>query len=355
MNTMHNCKLGKSERLRWSSSQCVHESSVRSAAFQAAARAKGRGMRGIILDTPAVRSCCAQDGRAPTDNSRMRRRHRSLEPARGFTLIELLVVIAIIAILASLLLPALTRAKGMAQATACRNNLKQLQFAWGMYTGDHNESLPPNSADRGTGPGGLGFWSSSEGSWVVGNAFLDTTSSNIERGVLFPYTRLANIYRCPADKSRVQDLPTMPWRTRHYAMNEYLNTGSDALSAAEKGQWFTRDDVLRTTSQIDAHDPGPSRTFVFSDIHPYCSNCGLLLVLQPGQWKWMTFPDTKHQNGANFSFADGHIERHHWQESNTLRWASQWEAGGGWFTPVSTQPGDRDLSWFQEKIPKTKQ
>ena len=228
----------------------------------------------------------------------------------GFTLIELLVVIAIIAILAGMLLPALSRAKSKAQSIACMNNLRQLQEAWIMYASDPGDWIPLNrvvSRD--------GFFFADKGSWVVGSAWLDVNTTNIMAGTLYSYLNSVQVYRCPTDRSTVRNHPELT-KTRSYGATLYLN--------GFLNHTFDSDNQIpRKLSSLPS--PGPARTFVFIEVHENTIDDGTFRLPSPYDEfsradapKWDSIPADRHNNGANITFADGHVEFWRWKFKRTV-------------------------------------
>ena len=241
----------------------------------------------------------------------------------GFTLIELLVVIAIIAILAALLLTALSKAKAKGQGIACLNNLKQLQFAWFMYAGDHSEQLVYNSDNAPGEPTG----------WVMGwlRTAQDATNVNLlKQGLLWDYNKSLPTYKCPADRSTAVEADGKEYpRVRSISMNGNMN-GNSWYTVATASTYFTYrkyPDIVR---------PSPAAAFVFLDEHPDDIDDGYFLVNLTTHSGWGNMPANYHNGACGFSFADGHAETKKWRDPATLA-----------IHPPPAPMSPRDAAWVQ--------
>ena len=269
----------------------------------------------------------------------------------GFTLIELLVVIAIIAILAALLLPALGRAKENGRAVFCMNNTRQFMMGALMYAGDNAEKLPPNGDDDNDGT----FWvagNMSSAADAINTAYLADTP----HATLSPYLRRAiPVYKCPSDKSIVRVGATTYSRVRSYSMNAAVGTlgGSNRYDNGGPvwGLWLDGtgfhhpNHPWRTYASIgDMAAPGPANTWVFVEEDANSIDWGSFNVCMNTPTAWVDWPATYHNYSGNFSFADGHSERHKWRDPRTRKTTPY-----NFFIQVVNQANNQDIAWIQER------
>ena len=246
--------------------------------------------------------------------------HPKRNPLAGheaFTLIELLVVLTILAILATMLLPALAGTRSNSQIAQCLNDKRQLSVAWLMYAEENFDFFISNT------------------SWIPSSPGMDWTSSSYNtntalladpaQATIALYVKSASLFKCPADNYQSPANPGP--RVRSISLNGvlagFLGSAGPTVqgSAPGNGQYFGRSGITTSAGNCrkmtDLAKPGPVNIFLILDEHPDSINDGSFLLdpgYAPGSEKWRDLPASYHNGAAGISFTDGHAEMHAWKQ-----------------------------------------
>jgi prepilin-type N-terminal cleavage/methylation domain-containing protein/prepilin-type processing-associated H-X9-DG protein len=244
-----------------------------------------------------------------------------MDTKRGFTLIELLVVIAIIAILASLLLPALSRAKIKAQGTRCMNNVKQLQVAWQLYADENGDVIAPSAGGTPT----------TNQSWCAGNFIANPGDSTnlelIKTSLMGRYSGNTGIYKCPGDTTA---------NVRSMSDNCAMNGDDTDLPG------FT---FFKKASSV----PAATQYFVFIDESSETIDNAHFRIDFNQNYAAAAVRDNPaayHGMSGNVSFVDGHATAKRWNDNPV----TDMNPDGIWLMQHGSLPSD-GTAWSSPIIP----
>jgi len=265
-----------------------------------------------------------------------------MRKSKAFTLIELLVVIAIIALLLSILMPSLNRAKDHAKRIGCSANLRSLAQATILYT-ESNDNLTPSATNTWIDNGiNVAGWCGVTNSMSTGGESLPVQKqiygngsdqfTGLHKSQLWPYIETIKAWRCPTDSDKEQ--------LRSYSM---------------AAQWWGRYTLDDNSASYDSRTTGlvcrkigdiksPSQRLMFID--QFGRNWDAYFAIWYSEPMWWNTPNFKHSGGSVNGFADGHVEAYK-MDSETVKMAEQSYEEGGVGMPQVNLPDSKDLKYYQ--------